>query len=378
MKGARQKILELCIVATNQQRVCYIHVGTHKTGSSAIQWFIMHNADALGEMGVLVPRMGFDTDFLQGGHANIARELSGDVLFNARFGTVERALTVIDNSGMPTVVLTSELFEFLHDRPLKMAPLIENLRRIGYEPKAILYLRSRIAYIESLYVQMLRSGFDCPFDEYLDYVLKHGEYVSTDGFTHFQFEYAKVLSGFEQAFGRGNVIVKRYGERFGSGFLFDFLDTIGCPSDERRGVLKSNVSTNSSLSFREALELLYDNAKTYAGAHQPNPEALLRELFGEELGFVDDSFTALDQRDIARLIMRFGRDSVTLASEYGFTTVPSVPLMDPISARKRRAALRAGAAAWRLADYRTRCHERSAGGMLPTNILQAAAAMECR
>src|SRR5919108_6464449 len=60
------------------KRVCYIHVGPHKTGTKAIQWFLKEHRDELLKHGCFVPESGNT----HGGDHAIARKLCGQELPN--------------------------------------------------------------------------------------------------------------------------------------------------------------------------------------------------------------------------------------------------------------------------------------------------------
>ena len=40
------------------KRVCYIHIGPHKTGTTSIQWFLKENRAELLKHGYFVPESG--------------------------------------------------------------------------------------------------------------------------------------------------------------------------------------------------------------------------------------------------------------------------------------------------------------------------------
>lgn len=330
----------------------------------------MDNADALRAKGVAVPRRAFDEDFMLGGHVNIARELSGDVLYNPRFGTLEDVLWHLRASQTHAALLTSELFEFLAEKPDAIARLGTALADEGYQVKVLVYLRARDRYIESLYSQLLRHGFDCPFDEYLSYILQHGRYDSTDGFLSFQFEYAHILEPFAKHFGKENLIVKRYGDHFGKAFLADFLETIGIKESERTDLV-FHKSENETLSFIDALALLFENAKCYAGADGPHPEDLLQP-YGSDCAFAYEPFSVIDPLDGTHLAMRFSADRVKVRDLFD----ADIPLLqsttDVLGRKQRRSILRDAAVRWGLVDYRNRCITRHRAGMLPLNIIEAA------
>lgn len=353
-----------------RRRTCYIHIGTHKTGSSAIQRLVMENRWQLQGCDILVPRLAFETDFMLGGHVNIPRELSGDILFNPRFGTLANLYQTLCDTTCSTAIITSELFEFLWCKPDAVNRLAASIFEAGFQPKVIVYLRSRSRYIESLYSQMLRHGFDCPFDEYLDDVVRHGSFESTDGFLKFQLEYAKLLAPFADAFGIKNIIAKQYGKKHGRQFLDDFLDTVGCSSDQRAALDMQPVE-NETLSFIEALDLLFQNASAYAGATGPPPTDLVQELYGDDTEFAKDGFSVMDHHDAANLAARFARDRIEVARRYGLEVPLVQPIRNVVDRKKRRRVMREASARWGLGDYRKRCQMRYRAGMMPLNVLEA-------
>src|SRR5437870_13305274 len=58
------------------KRVCYIHMGPAKTGTSSIQWFLKENRTELLKYGYFVPESGTN----HGAHDPIVRKLCGQAL----------------------------------------------------------------------------------------------------------------------------------------------------------------------------------------------------------------------------------------------------------------------------------------------------------
>ena len=56
-----------------QKRVCYVHVGPHKTGTTSIQWFLQENRAELLKLGYFVP----ESDTKRGAHHALAERLAG-------------------------------------------------------------------------------------------------------------------------------------------------------------------------------------------------------------------------------------------------------------------------------------------------------------
>jgi len=55
-------------------KTLFVHIGTHKTGTTSIQNFLRNHATSLNECGVFVPKSGTLDE--NSGHHNIAWEMS--------------------------------------------------------------------------------------------------------------------------------------------------------------------------------------------------------------------------------------------------------------------------------------------------------------
>src|SRR5437764_216315 len=56
-----------------RKRLCYIHVGPHKTGTTSIQWFLQENRAQFLEHGYFVPK----SETKRGAHHALAEKLCG-------------------------------------------------------------------------------------------------------------------------------------------------------------------------------------------------------------------------------------------------------------------------------------------------------------
>ena len=54
-------------------RICYIHVGPHKTGTTSIQWFLQENSAELLAYGYFVP----ESETKRGAHHMLAEGMAG-------------------------------------------------------------------------------------------------------------------------------------------------------------------------------------------------------------------------------------------------------------------------------------------------------------
>lgn len=180
----------------------YVHVGTHKTGTTSIQALLAMNERAFHDAGVYIPLSGRTTPGFAG-HHNIAWELAGDPQFEQHYGTFNGLLREVAACGARTICLTSEEFEFLHLNKAALARLRDGLLAAGYEPRVILYLRSQADYLESLYAEVSRV-WNIPFGEYLDTIVDSGIYGCS------RFDYDRLAGAFSDAFGRHRLIVRAY------------------------------------------------------------------------------------------------------------------------------------------------------------------------
>jgi len=88
------------------KRVCYIHIGPHKTGTTSIQWFLKENRAELLKHGYLVPESGS----IHGGHHQLhaarrayTRSRSTFGRLNGRLVERQQAESLV-RASMPAVV----------------------------------------------------------------------------------------------------------------------------------------------------------------------------------------------------------------------------------------------------------------------------------
>ena len=210
---------------------CYLHVGTHKTGTTSLQVFLTSNEARLTRAGLYVPRAGRPWPPLSG-HHNVAWELSADPRFDPRHGTLADVVGEIAAARAPVACLSSEDFEYLHDEPPRLRSLSDALGSIGYDAKAIVYVRPQADYAESLYPTLVQHGLAVGFPEFLGTVLRDGVFRMWRWI--FRFEYSVLLDVLAGAFGPDNVIVRSYRSGRGSDALLrDFLTIV---SEGTRGL----------------------------------------------------------------------------------------------------------------------------------------------
>jgi hypothetical protein len=127
------------------KRVCYIHIGPHKTGTSSIQWFLKHNRAELLNHGYFVPESGAN----HGAHHAIARKLCGQELRHHQESAGTNFARALDETPSEAVVISSEaLGGLLRIRDYASA-FFTRIRELSLEPKLVLFVRNQSQRINS-------------------------------------------------------------------------------------------------------------------------------------------------------------------------------------------------------------------------------------
>ena len=185
-------------------RTCFIHVGTHKTGTTSIQHLLSENSKVLASRGWHYPRTGRLED--HPGHHNIAWEISRDRRFDVRGGTIDDLLHEV-NSTRSSVILSSEDMECALHRMDSFADFVGRLQSSGFEVVFILYLRRQADYLPRLYTTLVYFGLNATFEQFLEEILDRAEFRWREWI--FGFDYVQLLRSLESLPGV-KVIVRSY------------------------------------------------------------------------------------------------------------------------------------------------------------------------
>ena len=188
-------------------RTVFVHVGTHKTGSTAIQHFLAQNEAALAAAGIYVPRTGRLAAHAEGcGHHNIALELSENPRYDPLLGSLTQLAAELATCGYSRACISSEEFESLHDKPANLRRLRDTFAAIGFGTLVVLYLRPQADYLESLYSELAKSSWYLNFKTFLATVLEEAE-ISGAGVS---FAYERLIGRFAGVIGPNCIIVRPY------------------------------------------------------------------------------------------------------------------------------------------------------------------------
>lgn len=319
---------------------CYVHIGTHKTGTTSLQNALAGNTGPLTQAGILFPKLG--RGHAHAGHHNIAWELNADERFDSSCGAFAGVLDEIATVAAPVVCLSSEDFEYLYDKPAALRRIVDGLETLGYATSVVVYLRSQSSYAESLYAELVKHGFDWPFDDYLEAILRDG-HIAFGPNWRFAFDYEMLIAGFAAAVGRRRMVVRSYPpEAIGKSLARDFLGIICAPGRidpkpfERIGRLNSSApfidvmrdfNVNLAAGGRADLGPKLPDGRAYRSRFDP---VRLREV--ERIA---DRFAAGNQR----IYERYGAAVPVVSRRHLFADVAATLGLDAGS-RARQALLR--------------------------------------
>jgi hypothetical protein len=232
------------------QKELILHVGFHKSGTSALQESLANQRDDLHKAGVLYPSIG------KKAHHRVAWGLSQKPWgWKARgaektpYKTFSRMASLINLSQAQRIVLSSEFFAELEpDKIQKLADTIKN-RQI----KILFTLRPLAKLLSSSYQQYLKFGLKADYVEWLHSVLDEPGVSKLNPTFWKRHMHGEVVSKWASIFGAENVSVLIVDEQRPE-FLYEQINAyLGLPA----GLLKSQSSgSNRSLSLEEVTLLL--------------------------------------------------------------------------------------------------------------------------
>src|SRR6056297_3330225 len=142
-------------------KIVYLHLGQHKTGTSAIQSWLWQNRAAVCAAGYLLP----ETGMANGAHHGFFYAFQGIKNHNRPERHLAALRDEIRACDADRVIVTSEEFERF-TLPM-VAALVQHLAEFDLRP--ILYIRRQESYLLSDYGQQIKMGAAlAPFDAYLD------------------------------------------------------------------------------------------------------------------------------------------------------------------------------------------------------------------
>jgi hypothetical protein len=194
-----------------------LHIGVHKTGSTAIQYFMAEKRALLANGGLLYP----SAYVVNAGHHELAWALAHRRRKGSTTVTAEEIVRAIldeaEMTGAETIVLSSEAFERLK------SPETETLKVLfgGMTAEIIVYLRRQDDALLSIYNQRVKSSAN-RYCGTLDQLAANSKVIS-------RLDYRALIQRWAEVFGSDALRVKIYDQsRFPEGNVIpDFLASLG-------------------------------------------------------------------------------------------------------------------------------------------------------
>jgi len=329
-------------------RCCYVHIGTHKTGTTSLQDTLTRNAELFAEAGLLVARTGrpvalAGSSFV--GNQNLAWEMESDRRYDASFGTLRDFEYELSNSSCAEALVTSEDFCLAFDRPERLDELRDACMRAGYVPKIVVYLREQATYAQSLYTMfVLNGGLPIGFEQFCDYIFAIGEIGWANN--RFPFEYDVLLKPFTRCFGRENVIVRAYRSALASQWLaHDFISLLETSRTIALRRLIVSPRVNEAGSLLNVMEALHGNLRTTRGEMKHPLRIATETSVPQEL--LHRKFVAIGPREADRFHDRFDESNAGIAEQFGIE-IERIELVDTADRHAQRAYIRACMEEWRV------------------------------
>ncbi|PYJ22303.1 MAG: hypothetical protein DME20_07050 [Verrucomicrobia bacterium] len=135
------------------KRVCYIHVGPHKTGTTSIQWFLQENREELLKCGYFVP----ESETKRGAHYALVEKLCGLELGEHREPLVAKSIRALVETPSEAIVISSESLEGILRSRKHADVFFSRIGELNLEPKLILFPRNQPQWINSSYSSSVKS-----------------------------------------------------------------------------------------------------------------------------------------------------------------------------------------------------------------------------
>lgn len=291
----------------------YLHIGTAKTGTTAIQRFLPMNQELLNRQDYDHPLMPFHFPRMgDGRNAHFLTLWNDETKWAKRW---DKGFAVIREAAerFGHIIMSDEVLWAAGAQDGFWERVTEGFSQIGVDLKIVVYLRRQDEMTESHWNQMVKGKpkLSQGFSEFVT----AGEYEAT-----FPLEYDKGLDRIASLVGKENMIVRAYEKgQFVEGSLFaDFLDAVGLKLTDEYVFPEHIVNTRLPENVVE-IKRLINTVDSYKDEAVPNYfREIIRQAYGlETLNEIPEHkvgrFSAEERREF---MARFAEGNAYVAREY--------------------------------------------------------------
>ena len=186
----------------------YLHIGTPKTGTTALQNFLPANEEVLEQHGICYPDFGFRYAGLgvhRNGHILVTcnyKDEIGNRVLEKEEADYQEGLRKLEEVGkrFPKIILSDEGIwkQSITDRENFWERLNKDLKRIGFDIKIVVYFRCQNLFVQSHWAQKIKEGGKYDFHEYLE----------SPVFTEYPLDYYEYMHMLASIFGKEALIIR--------------------------------------------------------------------------------------------------------------------------------------------------------------------------
>ncbi|MCR5101164.1 MAG: hypothetical protein K6B41_07390 [Butyrivibrio sp.] len=256
-------------------KTLYLHVGTPKTGTTAVQTFLYDNKEILLKNNFIYEKMPYhyiDASDRRNAHFLFKYIYNNDRSVNKEafekrlaegYEIIKGWFEKVDN-----VFLTDEAaWNVLNTEGRDFMPSVKSFAdSVGAQVKVIIYVRRQDDYLESWYKQKIRDGLS----------QSTWEEVAGNIPNAIALDYYKIIRLIANTIGSENIIVRRYDRNSFAGkdgtIFSDFMEVLGLDYTDEYKLPegKTNTSLNNNyIEIKRLLNNLYDNSITVEKDQNP-------------------------------------------------------------------------------------------------------------
>ena len=284
----------------------YLHIGTPKTGTTAIQEFLYANRGLLKERGFCYPDFGYR-------YPNIGAWRNGyflsrvgrDVFIEEKEDSFRQLARLAEEQDK--IILSDESIWKKQKKEGFWQTIGGRIREMGCDLHIIVYLRRQDSLMESTWNQRIKASDD--------FGLSFEEFIRAEHH-YMPLQYDRMLRLIQQNAGAKVITARAFerGQLLGGSAIDDFCGIIGFPVDDRCHMPKADANVSLDRGMLEIKRQINKNT-AYDGAKNFYQDVILRSHSGEA-GCGGEKKSLLSPETREAFLERFAEGNAFVAREF--------------------------------------------------------------